>query len=199
MRQLHTSRSQHQCGFTLVELMVTVAVAALLVGLAAPTFRDMSIRNRLSTYTSDLIATIGYTRSEAVRRGVPVSICRSDDQETCTGTWSDGWIIFADPNGDGDRDDDDETEALLKVYSVGAPNFAFGADDSFEDSITFRADGAATATGMFAICYDGHLIGSRAVVITPLRPRVATDTNDDRIPNRDDGENITSCDAPSGS
>jgi type IV fimbrial biogenesis protein FimT len=186
-------------GFTLVELMVTIAVAALLVSIAAPSFRDMSVRNRLSTYTSDLIASINFARSEAVHRGSSVSICHSEDGATCSGGWNDGWLTFADPNGDGARDDDEDAhETVLKFHESLATTYTVGTDDAIEDAITFKADGSASATGIFAFCHSGTTTGARAVIITPLRPRVARDSDDNRIPNRDDGADIASCDSPSG-
>lgn len=184
-------------GFTLIELMVTVAVAALLLGIAAPSFRDMTVRNRVSTYSNDLIASVNYARSEAVRRGAPISICRSGDGTSCSGSWSDGWIVFANTDNDNPADVD-AGEMVLKAQQGLAPNYTLGADASFVTSVTYRSDGAANDTGMFAVCHDASTIGGRAVIITPLRPRVARDTDGDRIPNRDDSQNIASCDAPSG-
>ena len=157
----------------------------------------MAIRNRLSTYTNDLIASVNYARSEAVRRAAPISICRSNDGESCSGTWSDGWIVFVNTNNDSPAAVD-TGETLLKVQGGLAPNYALGADAVFATSITYRSDGTANDTGMFTVCHEGSMVGGRAIVITPLRPRVARDTDGDRIPNRDDTQNIESCDAPSG-
>lgn len=197
MRQRPISRNR---GFTLVELMVTIAIAAILMSIAVPSFRDMTIRNRLSTYTNDLITSVNIARSEAVKRGLPVSICSSDDQDTCSGDWSDGWIVFVNTDGDSPASRaDDDTEPLIKVYGALDANYSLVPDDTFENDISYRRDGSATGTGMFALCYSGRTAGARGVIITPLRPRVAKDTNGDLIPNRDDTQNIAGCDAPSGS
>lgn len=186
-------------GFTLIELLVTVSVAAVLMAIAVPSFRDMAIRNQLTSYTNDIIASINFARSEAVRRGVPVAICKSNDGETCSGNWDDGWIIFANKNGDSPAvADDPDDEPVLKVYGPVASHFSVGIDASFANDITYGSDGAATATGVIAFCYDDELEGAKAIVVTPLRPRVAKDTDNDRIPNRDDTLNIASCSAPGG-
>jgi type IV fimbrial biogenesis protein FimT len=187
------SRKRAVAGFTLIELLVTVAIASVLLSIAAPSFRDMSIRNRLAGYSNDMIAAINFARSEAIRVGRPISICSSSDQETCSGGWSDGWIIFRNDNGDDAVDDD---EPVLKVYSAVSDNYSMGADDGLGTAIMFRRDGSAANTGMFAMCFEGETVGARGIVITRLRPRMATDTDGDRIPNRDDGANITSCAAP---
>jgi type IV fimbrial biogenesis protein FimT len=63
--------------------------------------------------------------------------------------------------------------------------------------VTFTPDGSATAGGVFAVCHDGNVVGARAIVLTRLRPRVALDTNGNRIPNLDAGE-LEDCADPSG-
>lgn len=73
----HTGRPRghHHRGFTLVELMITIAVAAILLAIAIPGFRDLILRNELTTATNDWVAAVNLARSEAVRRGVPVVVC----------------------------------------------------------------------------------------------------------------------------
>lgn len=174
---------------------MTVAVAALLLGLAVPSFRDIAIRNQLANSSNDVISTVIYARSEAVRRGSTISICSSSNGTGCGGTWSDGWIVFA--NADNDSPVAvDAGELVLRVHEGLPTGYTLNADASVTSGITYGSDGAANGTGLMAVCYDAQLEGSRAIVLTRLRPRMATDTNDDRIPNRDDGQNISSCATP---
>lgn len=193
-------RGRASRGFTLIELMITITVAAILLGIAAPSFREMSVRNQLSAYTNDFIAAVNYARSEAVRRGVPISVCKSNDKATCSGTWSDGWIVFVNSDNDAPAvvDAGPPAELVLKVYDALANGYTLDPDNNFATSVTYGSDGAANDTGIFAVCYQGSTTGARAIVLTPLRPRVARDTNGDRIPNRDDNLNIASCTDPSG-
>ena len=143
-----------QKGFTLLELMVTLFIASIVLALAVPSFQDLSVRNRLVTYTNDLISTINLARSEAVRRGASVTICHSNDSETCSGTWNDGWITFFDADADGDTDDADD-EPVLRVHEGLATRYTLGADAAVATRVTFGADGSAHATGVFAVCHDG--------------------------------------------
>src|SRR3979409_1080684 len=88
-------------GFTLIEMLSTIAVMTILVTLAAPSFREITVRNRLVTYTNDLISSVNFARSEAVRRGVPVTLCPSSDGARCAGSdWNLGWITFVNTNDD---------------------------------------------------------------------------------------------------
>lgn len=92
MRKLPIRRS----GFSLVELMVALAVAAILMVVAAPSFRDLLRRNEVSSAGNALLADLAYARSEAVTRGNIVSICPSTDLTSCTDdtAYESGWIVY---------------------------------------------------------------------------------------------------------
>lgn len=103
-------------GFSLIELMVTVAVLAILVAIGLPSFQSSMRSNRLATATNELIASINLTRSEAVRNPNGAAMCASSDGATCTGSWDDGWIVWIDRNGDGNPDlTGAGTDILLRV------------------------------------------------------------------------------------
>jgi type IV fimbrial biogenesis protein FimT len=87
-----------QKGFTLIELMVTLAVLAVAVGIAAPSFKSQVLNNRSVTLGSDLVTALNFARVEAVKRGARVSICPSTDGATCIGgtQWAKGWMVFVD-------------------------------------------------------------------------------------------------------
>jgi len=84
-------------GFTLVELMVTLLVLAILLGLAVPSFRDAALSSRLTGYANDLVASVQIARSEAIKRNATVTLCASTNGSTCAtaGGWEVGWIILA--------------------------------------------------------------------------------------------------------
>lgn len=85
-------------GFTLVELMVTLAVAAVLLTLAAPSMADLLRSNRLAAANNTLVASLNVARAEALRRGRAITVCASADQRTCSASndWATGWVVFED-------------------------------------------------------------------------------------------------------
>ena len=88
-------------GFTLTELMVTVAIAAILAAIALPSFSNVIRNSRMATATNNFIAAVNLARSEAVKTNRGAAICASADGTSCGTDWAAGWMVFSDPNGDG--------------------------------------------------------------------------------------------------
>ena len=89
--------AQMRRGFTLLELMVVLAIAAVLMGLASPEMRDLIRRQRLDSAVADLHGAIDLARSQAIARGARVQLVPLEP----TGlNWSRGWVVFIDANGD---------------------------------------------------------------------------------------------------
>lgn len=90
--RLHGSTDARQRGFTIMELMFTIAVAALLVTVGVPSFATFLANTRATTYANDLVLALNLARSEATRRGAPVRVCSSANGTACkTGAGSDDW------------------------------------------------------------------------------------------------------------
>ncbi len=88
----------NQFGFTLIELMVVVALVAILATLAIPSWTQMRTRNAIRTAVNDFNSSLQFARSEAVRINTPVTLCPSDDGVTCTETeFQNGWIVRTGP------------------------------------------------------------------------------------------------------
>ncbi|WP_428242489.1 GspH/FimT family pseudopilin [Gynuella sp.] len=81
-------RQKNTRGFTIIELMITIAVVAILATVAAPNMSDFLQRNQMNSYVFDVVGAIAATRSEAVTRGERVSF-----QSKTNNDWSDGWQI----------------------------------------------------------------------------------------------------------
>lgn len=119
-------------GFTLIELMVTIAVVAVLLGLAVPAFTDVVRRSRIANQTNSVVGALQYARGESATRGIPVSICAANADRTACVTasesatnWTNGWIIFTDrvsPFGErGGTDETLQTGAMPTAgYSVAS-------------------------------------------------------------------------------
>jgi len=90
-------------GVTLVELLVTLAVAAILTAAAVPSFQSMVQNNRAVTQVNEFVTAIHLARSEAVKRGNPVTVCASNNQRQCNAgnSWTTGWLVFEDTNASG--------------------------------------------------------------------------------------------------
>jgi len=97
-------KNQSNKGFTVIELMVTIAVVAILLSVAVPSFWTFIQSNRVTAQANELVTALGFARSEAVKRGEIVSLCMSNQAEPpacATGgsdDWSGGWLAFVNPD-----------------------------------------------------------------------------------------------------
>jgi type IV fimbrial biogenesis protein FimT len=176
---MHKNR-QTMGGFTLVELMVTLAIGAILLTQAVPSFMTTIKNNRLTTYTNDLVSDINLARSEAVKRGTRVVLCRSADPSLATpvcggtnNTWSTGWLVFADANGDGIFD---AGETLIRVGLPVEGATTVITNATSDSNLEYNPDGTTNAgggTGVFALCDDrGAGFGRQIQVNAMGRPQL---------------------------
>ena len=95
-----------EAGFTLIELLITVTLIGIIASFAVPAFRDTIISNSVSFGRDQFFSTLVYARSEAIKNGMAVTICKSADGTACDDTldWEDGWLLFADSDRDGTMD-----------------------------------------------------------------------------------------------
>ncbi|MGZ4960104.1 MAG: GspH/FimT family pseudopilin [Methylomonas sp.] len=146
-------------GYTLIELMVTIAVAAILMSMAVPSFNATIRSNRLTTSANDWVSTLNFARSEAIKRSAPVSVRRKG---TTSQQWDAGWDVFVDLNGNGAFDDNGNTtlceateDCLLKTYYALPAGYTLRTgNSSYRDYATYLAGGLSKnqVSEVFRLC-----------------------------------------------
>jgi len=133
-------------GFTLVELMVALAIAVILLMVAVPNLNDAAPRGKLAAQANAFLATLNLARSEAIKRNGRVVVCKSADGVACTddGGWDQGWIVFHDPDNDVVRDG---TEAIIERHQPLANGFSLTGNGTVANYISFHPSGAAMTPG----------------------------------------------------
>lgn len=97
-----------QWGFSLIELMVVVAITAILLAIGLPSFQGVLRSNLVTTTTNELMSSFALARTEALRSPGGAAICSTDDGTACGGDWNDGWMVWIDMDGDGLPNGDDD-------------------------------------------------------------------------------------------
>jgi prepilin-type N-terminal cleavage/methylation domain-containing protein len=136
-------------GMTFVELVVVLAILAIMLGFAIPSFREFLMNYRSSVQANDLIADLSFARTEAVKLGRRVTV------QATGGNWTNGWSVVSDMNRNGSIDPDE----TLREHEAAPEDFEIVAADSGGGSATTLSFGAAgglvvpaTATVDFAVC-----------------------------------------------
>jgi type IV fimbrial biogenesis protein FimT len=175
-------------GFTLVELMVILAVLAVMLTVGAPSLGNLIRDNRLVSALYDLRGALSTARSEALAQRVFVTVCPSNNGTGCGGTWEDGYIAFTDFDGDGSIDTGgtgpDDQVFLAQVDDSDSITVALTAANG-AGTLRFNQTGTALGNnGTFTLCDDRGATSARALFIGPSgQARSLTDTDGDKIPN----------------
>ena len=126
MRSAEMRRDRCARGFTMIEVLIVIAIASLLAMVAIPSLQDMIQRNRVSGEVNSFIGDVQFARAQAIKTGQPVTICVSSNGSTCLGvnTWYSGWIVFTDVNGSATMDDPKDVVLRTRATFSGSDSFS---------------------------------------------------------------------------
>lgn len=149
--------SASSSGFTILELLATLTVFAIILLLAIPAARDVLAENRTTAEVNTLVSGLSYARSEAITSGQTLTFCKSSNHKTCGGQWRDGQIIL------------DSKGTLLRVFAAipVTDNLTWNGSGGKDDAIVWTPSGYTKGQrGTFYYCVaNGDVLHSRAVVL----------------------------------
>ena len=171
--------------------MSGLALAAVMLGLAAPSLRQFILNNRLTTTANDLLRAVHQARSEAIKRQALVTLCATDDPDAdepaCSGEAFSGWVVFVDADADGDFSAGDE-----KLSSGAAPATLSASNDN-DGILCFAPSGFAAVncggqalTRNIVLC-DARFSSGDAATASAGRALIITTTGRGRM-TREHGE-----------
>jgi len=159
-------------GFTLLEMLISLTVAAIITTSAIPALHGLIQRNRISNEISTFVTHLHYSRSEAIKRGARAVMCRSKDGESCSRTegWQEGWIIFADYNANREFDGRDDLLQVKQGFDNG-----IAITSGRRRRIVYQTNGTSPGTnGTYVFCDPDYPEYARAIILSNLgRPRLA--------------------------
>jgi type IV fimbrial biogenesis protein FimT len=142
-------------GFSLLELILALAIGAILLGIAVPSFTAIIRQNRIANETNEFMVTLSLARSEAVKRGVRISVCSSNAAQTaCSGAtnWSNGWLLFSDPDGAAGTIDPDAAAPDDAIIQAWPPPSQHGMNVTAGRAfLSYSSDGRADVATLFTL------------------------------------------------
>ena len=169
----YTLTRRASAGFTLLEVMVAVAIAAIVLAVGVPSFSSSLDNQRMTSATNDLVMTMNLAKSEAIKRVAYVTVCKSSDGLNCTAgsDWNEGWIVFAnDTNANLETVDADDE--VLRVFQAIDERIDINATGGIANFLAFRPSGTvgtnvANLTGTLIACDERGADHARGVSIQP--------------------------------
>lgn len=186
-------------GFTLLELMVTMAIAAILITIGVPGLTTFIANNRMVSQVNAMVGVLNAARMEAIAQRRTVTVCGSSNGTSCDGTWSSNWIAFIDQNANGAINTSTPAAAtddvVIRTAKVNSNLTVAVLGNSGAATIQFNAQGfAVNASSTVRICDGrGNTYARGAILLASGRVAIATDTDStkDNIVNGHDNANLS--------
>lgn len=177
-------------GLSIVELMIVLLITSVLMTLAAPSMATFVRNNRLQAQALALMRTMHFARSEAVKRGTRVVLCRSADPRAATpscggsyANWSTGYLVFA--SGDGNNTYQDGVDVLLRIGAPTSNGLTVITNSTSNNNLEYNNDGTTNeggGTARFAVCDGRGGAYGRQIEVTPVgRPAIVSGSPADPI------------------
>ncbi len=164
MRQ-QLRQTKHSSGFTLIELMVVLAVVGFIVAAATPSMLSILASNRVAISANEIVSALNLAKSEAIRTNQTVTLCKSSNDITCTeeSQWNEGWLII-----------NNEADHIIRTHSEVDEQLGFNFRTA--NAIEFKPNGFSNINGRFCFKNNYDESNSRAVII--FRGRIRTEKRD---------------------
>jgi len=132
-------------GFSLIELLIVMAVMAIIIVLAAPSFQTIFMNSKLSTLSDALFNSLSYARATALSEKTPVQVCPflATNSTSCGTSWSLGWIVVTQPSTG--------ASVLLQSYQALTTGPVLSSPNSVT-AVSFSITGVASAQADFKLC-----------------------------------------------
>ncbi|PBS12262.1 pilus assembly protein [Lysobacteraceae bacterium NML93-0792] len=162
----------HRNGFTLIELVTTLAIVAVLLAIGLPGFGEALARLRVQTAMHRVSTDLAMARSSAIMRRSPVVACPGTGMDGCSGgaDWSGGWIVFADPDGNRRPDTVAELLRVSDAPSGAGGRLRLGATRHF---VRYQRDGRSAGTNLTVRVCSGEALAGEVIVNNLGRVRSA--------------------------
>jgi type IV fimbrial biogenesis protein FimT len=142
-------------GFTMFELVIVMVIVAILAAVGLPSFKYVTTSNRIASELNGLVGDLQFARSEAVKEGVPITVCVSTDGANCAAgdsAWESGWIVFTDSNGNNvvDAAAGEKVLRAQKAFSAAGSTDTLTPTNTAFQAVRFNREGFAV-TGVAAV------------------------------------------------
>ena len=147
-------------GFTLIEVLVAIAIVAIMAAVGVPSFRQFMLEQQAESQREAMLNSLSTARVSARRYSLPVNVCPSSNGTVCGNDWSQGWLVYLDSNRDGSLSNGEE---VLSAHQYQGDIQVLASNRT----LTFRPNGVATAATV-QICSNEIASLNRGITVNPI-------------------------------